>query len=234
LIRERRASGTRCEDLLDKLLYAVDPETGEAMDDRQIRDECLTIFIAGHETTAVALTWCWHLLGTHPEARERLQAEVDAVLGSRVPALDDVPALPFTRAVIEEAMRLLPPAIGVVRKTVADLVLGGYPIPGSTLVFVNIANIHRHPEFWEEPDRFSPERFLPGSPVPGHRLAYMPFGAGPRVCLGNHFAMTEGLLLLAGLARQFRLDPLPGHAVEPEIVLTLRPKGGLRMCIERR
>jgi cytochrome P450 len=204
------------------------------MDDRQIRDECLTIFIAGHETTSVALSWCWHLLGAHPEARERLHAELDTVIADRAPTLEDLPALPWTRAVLEETMRLLPPVIGVVRKTVADTELGGYGIPGGTLVFVNISNIHRHPDFWEQPDLFRPERFRAESPAPGHRLAYMPFGAGPRVCLGNHFAMTEGALLLAGLARQFRLDPVPGIVVEPEIVMALRPKGGLRMRIERR
>ncbi|WP_139557832.1 cytochrome P450 [Methylotetracoccus oryzae] len=234
LIRERRAEGRRCDDLLGKLLHAVDTETGEAMDDRQIRDECLTIFIAGHETTAVALSWCWHLLGANREVRARLHAELDAVIGDRAPTLEDLPSLPWTRAVLEETMRLFPPAIGVVRKTVADTQLGGYRIPGGTLVFVNIANIHRHPDFWEQPDHFRPERFLADSPAPGHRLAYMPFGAGPRVCLGNHFAMTEGALLLAALARQFRLDPVPGISVEPEIVLALRPKGGLGMRLERR
>ena len=205
------------------------------MDDRQIRDECLTIFIAGHETTAVALTWSWYLLASREDVRERLHVEVDEVLhGGRVATLDDLPALPFTRALFDEAMRLYPPAIGVVRKTVGDIALGGYAIPAGTLVFVSIANIHRHAEFWTDPDSFQPERFLPGGKTPGHRLAYMPFGAGPRVCLGNHFATAEGVLLLANLARQFRLDPPPGLRVEPEIVLTLRPKGGLKMRISAR
>lgn len=234
LIRERRNLGDRRDDLLDKLLHAVDPDTGAMMDDQQIRDECLTIFIAGHETTAVALTWCWHLLASDPVARERLQAEVDAVPHERPTTLDELPALPFTRAVFEEAMRLFPPAIGVVRKAVGDTDLAGYRIPGGTLIFVNIAAIHRHPTFWDDAEAFRPERFLPGYPAFGHRLAYMPFGAGPRVCLGNHFAMAEGVLLLTSLARRFRLDAVPGCVVEPEIVLTLRPKGGLRMRISRR
>ncbi len=231
LIRERRGSGLRRDDLLDKLLYARDPDTGESMDDRQIRDECLTVFIAGHETTAVALAWSWYVLATHPTARERLQAELDTVLSGRIPTLSDLPALPFTRAVFEEAMRLYPPALGVIRKTTEATSLGGYRIPADTLVFVNIANIHRHPDFWDTPDRFRPERFLPDYPALGHRLAYMPFGAGPRVCLGNHFAVAEGLLLLATLAQRYRLDLEPGQKVEPEIVLTLRPKGGLWMRI---
>ena len=234
LIRERRASGVRCDDLLDRLLYAADPESGERMDDRQIRDECLTIFIAGHETTAVALTWSWHLLATWPRACESLHAELDHWASASAPSLEDLPALPYTRAVLEETMRLLPPAIGVVRKAVCDTELGGCRIPGNTLVFVNIANIQRHPEFWQDPDTFRPERFLPGSSAPRHRLAYMPFGAGPRVCLGNHFAMAEGVLLLASLARRFRLEPVPGSTVAPEIVLTLRPKGGLGMTVRPR
>jgi cytochrome P450 len=234
LIRERRDSRVRRDDLLDRLLHAVDPETGEVMDEQQIRDECLTIFVAGHETTAVTLTWCWHLLGTHADAYERLQEEVDTVLRGRDPTLDDLTSLPFTRAVIEETMRLYPPAIGVVRKAIADTALGGYRIPSGTLVFVNFANIQRHPDFWHAADSFHPERFLPGTAQPGHRLAFMPFGAGPRVCLGNHFAMAETMLLLAALARQFRLEPLPGQTVEPEIVLALRPKGGLRMRVSMR
>lgn len=234
LIRERRGSGLRRDDLLDQLLHARDPASGVAMDDRQIRDECLTVFIAGHETTAVALAWSWYFLAVHADAQDRLHAELDAVLSGRVPSLNDLPALPFTRAVFEEAMRLYPPALGVIRKTTEEIGLGGCRIPADTLVFINIANIHRHPEFWDEPDSFRPERFLPDHPARDHRLAYMPFGAGPRVCLGNHFAVAEGVLLLATLAQSYRLDLGPGQRVEPEIVLTLRPKGGLWMRIAKR
>ena len=232
LIRDRRDSGLRYDDLLDKLIYAVDPDTGAAMNEQQIRDETLTIFVAGHETTAVALTWAWYLLASHPEARERLHAEVDAILDGRAPGVDDLPKLAYTRAVIEEGLRLYPPALGVIRKTTRDFELGGFRLPAKTFAFVNIGNIHRHAEFWEKPDAFRPERFLDGQP--GHRLAFMPFGAGPRVCPGNHLAMTEAVLLLASLARQYRLDLLPGHRLETEITITLRPKGGLPMRLSRR
>lgn len=234
LIRERRDSGLRHDDLLDKLIYKEDPETGLTMDERQIRDETLTIFIAGHETTAVALTWAWILLAQHPGARERLQAELDQILQGREPTMDDLPRLPYTRAVFEEGLRLYPPALGVIRKTTEETELFGCRVPANTLVFVNIGNIHRHGGFWDEPDAFRPERFLDGQPAPAHRLAYMPFGAGPRVCLGNRFAMAEGVLMLAAIAQHFRLDLPPGQGVEPEITITLRPKPGLRTAVSRR
>jgi cytochrome P450 len=234
LIRERRNSGVRHDDLLDKLLYAKDPDTGLAMDERQIRDEILTIFIAGHETTAVALSWAWYLLARHPDARDRLHAELDEVLRGREPTMDDLSRLAYARAVFEEALRVYPPALGLIRKVAEDTELGGCRVPGGSLVFVNIGNIHRHAGFWDEPDAFRPERFLEGQPTPAHRLAYMPFGAGPRVCLGNHFAMAEGVLLLATIAQHYRLDLPPGQAVKPEITITLRPKGGLPMRISPR
>lgn len=234
LIRARRASGVRYDDLLDKLLYTHDPETGHAMSDCRIRDETLTLFIAGHETTAVALSWVWYLLAAHPAARERLHAEVDMLPKDRAPGIEDLPDLPYTRAVFEEALRLYPPALGVIRRATENTELDGCPVPAGSLVFVNIANIHRHGDFWEEPDRFRPERFLAGDRAPGHRLAFMPFGAGHRVCLGNHFAMAEGVLLLAAIARHFQLELTPGQKVEPEIVLTLRPKGGLAMRLAER
>lgn len=234
LIRERRDSGVRHDDLLDKLLYTQDPETGLAMDERQVRDETLTIFIAGHETTAAALSWAWILLARHPDARERLHAELDAVLGGREPGVDDLPRLAYARAVFEEALRLYPPALGLLRKATEDTELFGCRVPGNSLVFINIANIHRHAGFWDEPDTFRPERFLEGQPAPAHRLAYMPFGAGPRVCLGNHYALAEGVLLLAALARHYRLDLPPDQMVEPEITITLRPRTGLRMAVSRR
>jgi cytochrome P450 len=234
LIRARRDSGVRHDDLLDKLIHAEDPDTGQAMDERQIRDETLTIFIAGHETTAVALSWAWYLLAGHPEARDRLHAELDRVLRGRAPMVDDLPRLAYTKAVLDEALRLYPPALGVIRKAVRDTELGGYRVAANSLVFVNIGNVHRHAAFWEESEAFRPERFLESQPAPAHRLAYMPFGAGPRVCLGNHLALTEGVLLLATLAQRFRLDLLPGHRLATEITVTLRPKGGLPMRISPR
>lgn len=233
-IRDRRATGERRDDQLDRLIHARDEESGEPMNDRQIRDEVITIFTAGHETTALALTWSWYLLARHPEARLRLEEELDGVLGERDPAMEDVPRLNWARAVIEESLRLYPPASIVVRRNVGDTVLGGYAIPKDAMVIVNIANIHRHGEFWPAADEFSPERFLRDDDKPGHRLAYMPFGAGQRVCVGNAFALIESILLLALLARRFRLELQTDRPVEPELEVTLRPKGRILMNVSRR
>lgn len=234
MIRTRREGGQRFEDLLDRLVNAGDENGIPPMSDRQIRDEVLTIFIAGHETTAVALTWTWYLLATHPQTREKLHEELAEVLGGRAPTVADLPRLLWTRAVLEESLRLFPPAPGVIRKAATGTELGGYRVPAGALVFVNIGNIHRNGAFWTEPDHFRPERHLAAEPAPGHRLAFMPFGAGPRFCLGNHLANLEALLLLAQLAQEFRLDLPPETRVEPEIRLTLRPRGGLRLEIQRR
>ncbi|QSA98762.1 cytochrome P450 [Methylococcus sp. EFPC2] len=234
LIEERRRAGTPRDDLLDRLMRARDEETGEPMSDEQIRDEVLTIFAAGHETTAVTLTWVCYLLAAHPQVAARLEAEVDEVLGNREPTLDDIPRLIWTRAVVDEAMRLYPPAAVLIRKNTGETSLGGYRIRKDGLVIVNVANIHRHPGFWEMPDAFSPERFLADAAKPAHRLAYMPFGAGHRVCIGNAFALTESVLLLAMMARHHRFDLAPGQSVDPEIEVTLRPRGGLRLTVSKR
>jgi cytochrome P450 len=233
LIRERRAAGPLAGDLLDQLLAARDPQ-GRAMDERQIRDEVLTVFAAGHETTAVTLGWVWHLLSIHPEAQERLYRELVEVLGDAPPSVADLPRLPWARAVLEEALRLYPPAVVLQRKTAAPEQLGGFELPAGARVLINLFNIQRHPEFWEEPDAFRPERFLPGSAPSRHRLAFMPFGAGPRVCVGSSFAMEEALLLMALIARRFRFEPLAGASVQPEIEVTLRPRGGHKLAVTRR
>ena len=230
IIHERRESGERQEDFLDLLLEARD-ESGAGMSDRQLRDEVLTVFVAGHETTATALAWTWCLLAQHPEALARLRQELDEVLQGRPPTVADLPKLPWTRAVFDEALRLYPPAPGVLRTPTRNVELGGFNLPKGAIVFTNFYNIHRHPDFWPEADAFRPERFLPDSPKPSHRLAYMPFSAGQRVCAGNHFALTEGPLLIALIAQAYDLRLPPETTVEPEMHATLKPKPGLVMTV---
>ncbi|MBS1214216.1 MAG: Cytochrome [Proteobacteria bacterium] len=232
LIRERRESDQRRGDLLDLLLEARDEATGEGMSDELIRDEALTIFAAGHETTAVALTWTWYLLGRHPEARARLRRELAEVLAGRTPSVGDLPQLRYTRAVFEESLRLYPPATGIMRAVARDAELAGHAVPGGSVIFVNICNIHRHPGFWAAADEFQPQRFLEEQEKPSHRLAFMPFGAGPRVCVGNHFALMEGTLLLAMIAQNFELE-LTRQAVERSLAVTQKPLGGLPIRLRK-
>lgn len=234
LIAQRRQGGMRRGDLLDLLLEARDPESGEGMDEALIRDEALTVFAAGHETTAVALTWTWYLLGRHPEARARLQQELSDILGGRNPRVDDLPRLPFTRAVFEEALRLYPPAVGIMRRVTRDTHMEGCLLPRGSTVFVNIRNIHRHPGYWSDPHRFRPERFLDEAQKPAHRLAFMPFGAGPRVCVGNHLALTEASLMLALIAKAYDLEPVSQEPVEPALAVTQKPTAGLPLRLRRR
>ena len=167
------------KDLLERLITARDQQ-GNSMSDQQLRDEVLTIFTAGHETTANALSWCWHLLSQHSQFYAPLQAELDQVLAGRTPTAADLSRLPYCRAVLQEAMRLYPPAPVILRCLNSDLILRGYRLEAGTFVFVNLYTIHRHPDFWPEPDRFDPDRFINPAAKPAHPLAYMPFGAGPR------------------------------------------------------
>ena len=234
LIRERRASGIRHDDLLDQLLHAADQDTGLGLADEQLRDELLTIAAAGHETTANALSWAWYLLALHADVRARLYEELTDVLGTRRPAIDDIPRLIYTRSVFEETLRLYPPAPALQRKAVRETSLGGCPIPAGSLVIIGLWNIHRHPNFWDEPETFRPERFAGATETARHRLAWMPFGAGHRTCVGNHFAMVEGPLLLALIAQRYELDLVPGSIIEPEVAVTVRPKNGLKMMLRKR
>jgi cytochrome P450 len=222
------------DDLLTMLMEAKDEETGETMDDRQLRDELVTIFGAGHETTANALTWTFYLLSVHPATRRRLAEEVQAVLGARPPTVDDLARLPFTAMVVKESMRLYPPAWVIARNALADDEIGGFRIPRDAIVLVSPYITHRHPAFWENPEGLDPERFAAESDVRRHhqhRFAYFPFGGGPRICIGNNFALMEAQLLLASLARRWRLDLVPSHPVEPQPMVTLRPKYGMRMTV---
>ena len=232
LLAERRRSGVRHNDLLDLLLQARDEETGTGLSDQELRDEALTIFAAGHETTANALAWTWYLLATHPEAKARFHEEVDRVLRGRPPNAGDLAQLPYTRAVFDETLRLYPPAVAIQRKTTMPVAIGDIALPAGAIVLVSVYNLHRHPDYWPDAERFLPERWLDGE-RPEVRYAYLPFGAGPRACVGTQFATVEGPLLLALIGRRY--DPrLAQERVEPELMVTLRPKGGIRMTLHPR
>jgi cytochrome P450 len=216
------------------LLDAEDAETGERMTDQEVLDEVKTVFAAGHETTANALTWTWLLLSEYPEAGEKLRTELDAALGGRPPTSDDIPDLRYTRQVFEEAMRLYPPVPALVRRVVRPASLGGYEVPAASRILIGIYNIHRHPGFWVEPTRFEPERFSPERRAPLHDLAYIPFGAGQHKCVGNNLALTEGPLLLAMIAQRYELDLVPARPVDREVAITMRPREGLYMRLRPR
>jgi len=231
IIDERRLSTHRNQDLLSMLLEAVDEETDKGMTPRQVRDEVLTLLLAGHETTANALTWTWYLLAQNPEAADKLEREVREVLGDRAPDALDLPNLPYTRMVVEESMRLYPPAWAISRNAIADDEIGGYRIPRKTSVIICSFITHRHPAFWEAPERFDPERFSPARSEGRPNFAYLPFGGGPRICIGNGFAMTEAQLVIATVAQRYRLGLAPGHPVELHPLITLRPRHGMRMTL---
>jgi len=233
MIEERRRSGEDRGDLLSMLLAARDEEgDGGAMTDLQLRDEALTLFLAGHETTANALAWTWHLLALNPDAEARLHAELDA-FGDAPPRVDDLPRLPFTRAVLAESMRLYPPAWAIGREPLADFVAGGFRIRAGTVVLMSPWVTQRDPRWWPEPERFDPDRWTPENEARLPRYAYFPFGGGPRKCIGEGFAWTEGILVLATLARRWRLRHAPGAEVGRQPLITLRPTG-LRMIAQAR
>ncbi len=238
LIAERRKGardpGSDVGDLLSMLLNARDEETGEGMSDQQLRDEVMTLLIAGYETTSLALTWTWYLLSQHPEVEQRLYAELDTVLGGQTATADPLNDLPYTRMVVQETLRLYPPAIGFTRHAIADDEIGGYPVPANSIIFMTPYYTHRHPMFWEDPERFDPERFTPERSVGRPRFAYAPFGGGPRQCIGNTFAMMEAQLVLATVAQRYQLRLVPNHPVEPQVVFTVRPHYGLPMALHVR
>jgi cytochrome P450 len=233
IIQTRRAAPMAQPDLLSMFLEATDEETGERMNDTQVRDEVMTMLLAGHETTSLALAWTWYLLSKHPDAGRRVAREAVGVLDGRAPTFDDVARLRFTRMVLEEAMRLYPPAWGFSRQALEDDHVAGYRIPRGSLVFVIPFVVHRRRALWPDPETFDPDRFAPERAASRHRFSYFPFGGGPRACIGNHFALTEALVILAMVARQYRLDLVPGHRVEPQALITLRPRDGMRMTIAR-
>ncbi len=234
IIQERRGSAEDRGDFLSMLLEARDPETGQGMDDQQIRDEAMTIFMAGHETTANALSWTWDILMRHPDVYERLAEETRATLNGRSPTVADLPALPYVGQVFKEAMRLYPPVWLMDRQVIHPFKMAGYHFPVGTLLAISPYTLHRKPEYFPDPERFDPDRFAPGKEEALPRMAYMPFGDGPRVCLGNHFAMLEGQLILATLAQRVRFVPLSTAKTPLYPVVTLRPGGLIRARVERR
>ena len=234
VISQRRRTPSPDADLLSMLLAARDEETGEAMTDEQLRVEVTTFLLAGQETTSLALTWTWYLLSQHKWAQRRLEEELDSVLAGRPAEFSDLPNLPYTRMVIDEAMRLYPPAWGFSRQAMADDRLGGFRLPRGWLAFVIPYVLHRLPAFWQDPEAFDPERFLPDRSADRPKFVYLPFGAGPRQCIGNHFALIEAQLIVATLAQRYRLHLVPQHRVEPWALITLRPRFGMPMTIEPR
>jgi cytochrome P450 len=234
LIEARRKSGQKRDDFLSLLLAAQDEETGVGMSDRQLRDEVLTLLTAGHETVGASLAWTWYLLGQHPRVQDDLADEARGRLGGRAPGADDLPHLPLARAAFEESLRLYPPAHGQPREAVEDDEIKGYRIAAKSVVALSQYVTHRHPDFWEEPEEFRPERFLPGRAAGRHKFAYFPFGGGPRVCIGNSFALMEGPLVLAAVAQKFRVELVPGHPVVPDTTFTLRPRDGVKAVLRPR
>lgn len=234
MIAERRASGEDKGDLLSMLLLAQDEAGTGGMSDQQVRDEALTIFLAGHETTAVALTWTWYLLSQNPEAEARLHAELDAVLGQRMPGVDDMPSLPYTEMIFAEAMRLYPPAWAIGRMATKPYEAGGYEIPARSVVMMSPFVTHRDPRWFPDPERFDPERWTPEAKAQRPKFSYFPFGGGARVCIGEGFAWMEGVLLLAGIAQRWRFELVPGHPVGYRALITLRTRKGMKMVARAR
>ncbi len=230
-VRERDSADP---DLLEMLLAARDPETGEAMPEQQVRDEAMTFLLAGHETTSNALSWTLLLLSRYPAVRERLEAEVDEVLAGRSAGADDADKLEWTTAVLCESMRLWPPAWTIEREALGDDEVEGYPIPAGSFVATPPYLVHRHPAHWPNPEGFDPERFLPGRDAGRHSYAYLPFGGGRRQCVGGSFAMLEATLVLATIAQRYRLDLVAGTRVAAEPTVTLRPRDGIPMTLHRR
>lgn len=232
-IRERRLSGEDAGDLLSMLLLSEDEE-GSRMTDKQVRDEAVTLFLAGHETTANALNWTWWLLAQYPQVEARLHAELDGVLPGRPPALEDLRRLPYTEMVIKESMRLMPPVWSIGRVASQDTEALGYAFPKKTRVNILIYGVHRHPDIWERPDEFIPERWGEESIRELPKYAYMPFGGGPRICIGSSFATMEANLLLATIARRYQMRLIEGVEVVPQPFITMYPRDGLPMRLEAR
>nr|MBA2285797.1 cytochrome P450 [Ktedonobacteraceae bacterium] len=235
MIDERRASSEEKHDFLSILLRARG-EDGSAMPDQQVMDESVTLFGAGHETTATALTWAWYLLARYPAVYERMRQEVDTVLQGRRPVYADLAHLPYTLQVFKETLRLYPPAYAISRVALHDVDLDGYHVHKGETVVVSPYTMHRRPDFFPDPEKFDPERFTPENEKRLPRYAYFPFGAGPRVCIGNYFSTMEGHLLLATLAQHVTFDLMPNQSImpNPNKTITIRPKYSMRMLVRHR
>ncbi|HKA22225.1 MAG TPA: cytochrome P450 [Blastocatellia bacterium] len=235
IINERRASGRDQGDLLSMLLLAQDEEgDGSSMTNQQLRDEAMTLFVAGHETTANALTWTWYLLSQNPEVESKLHSEIDEVLCGRKPEAHDFMNLRYTEMVFAESMRLYPPAWTMGRRVLSDYRVDRYVIPSGSIILMSPWVMHHDPRFYPDPYKFDPERWRPDARDARPKFSYFPFGGGPRVCIGEQFAWMEGVLLIATIAQKWKMRLAPGHLVEPKAMVTLRPKYGMRMVIEAR
>jgi len=221
-------------DLLSLLMQTVDEETGEGMDVPQLHDEILNVMAGGYETTTNTISWIWYILAQHSEIEKCFHEEIDRILAERTPTVDDFPQLTYTRMLIDEALRFYPPAWQVMRRACGDDVIDGYHIPANTTIFWTQYTIHRHVDFWENPEQFDPERFLPEKVANRSRYAYIPFSSGPRICIGNNFALTEIMTVLVTIAQRYRLTLIPGPPVETVALITLRPSDNIRMRMERR
>jgi cytochrome P450 len=234
IIAGRRAGDTEPDDLLSMLMQARDEETGEGMSDAQLRDEVMTVFLAGQETTALALGWAWYLLSQHASVRDRLDTELDTVLSGRPPSVADLPQLGYVERVIKESMRLYPPAWVISRCAIEDDTIGGYRIPAGSIVLLSPYVTHRHPEFWARPNVFDPDRFETAGQPDRPPFAHFPFGGGPRQCIGNSFAMLELVLVVATIAQRCKLDLPPGEVVGTSPSITLRAAAPIQMRVSAR
>jgi cytochrome P450 len=234
MIADRRASGDDPGDVLSMLLSAEEEGSGTKMTDTEVRDETMTLFLAGHETTANALAWALHLLSRHPDVYARLRSEADGVLAGRAPTLDDVPRLPYALQVFKETMRLYPPAYIVGRTAMRQVTIGSHTLPRGITVFLNIYGMHRRAKYFPNPERFDPDRFRPEAEKDMVRMAYLPFGGGPRVCIGNQFALLEGQIVLAALAQRITFEAASTREIQTEPLITLRPKNGVPLLVRRR
>ena len=233
LIENRRKEAAQYCDLLSMLMAARDTEgDGTGMTDKQVRDEAITLFLAGHETTANALTWTWYLLSQHPEVEAKVHAEIDEVLSGRLPQFEDFPRLKYIESVMAESMRLYPPVWTIGRQAKTEFELDGYTVPAKSVILTSPYVVHRSKRFWPRPEQFDPGRWS----IEGHRhkFTYFPFGGGPRLCIGERFAWMEGVLLIATIAQNWRFKLVPGHPVDPLPLITLRPRHGMKMTLESR
>jgi cytochrome P450 len=233
LIRKRRASGETTGDLLHVLLQ-VQHEGGGAMPDEQLRDEVMTLLLAGHETTAISLSWTWYLLAQHPEVERKLWSELQQVLNGRSPALQDLPQLPYTERVVKEAMRLYPPVWAIVRNSLSNCEIGGYRVPVGATIVMSQWVMHRDPRYYAEPDRFNPDRWEDKRSPQNPSLAYFPFGGGPRTCIGASFATMEAVLVLATIAQKYQMRVADEFPAEPLPTITLRPRHGIKVVLTSR
>lgn len=232
LVEERRANPREDgDDVLSRLIVSTRQEDDPRVRDQRMRDELITLLLAGHETTASTIGWTLYLVDQHPDVAERLHAEAVAVLGDRTPVHADLQSLRYTNMVLSEAMRLYPPVWILTRRSVAADEVGGYHVPAGSDVLICPYTLHRHPDYWDEPERFNPDRFDPDVPTTRPRYAYIPFGAGPRFCVGNHLGLMEATFVVAMLARDLRLTRVPDHKVVPEPMLSLRLGGGLPVTV---